>query len=318
MATVITNSVLNGLRTTFSAAFWNVFQNTPAWYDKITTSVPSSSGSNTYGWVMNSFAMREWIGPRVVQNIQEHEFQVPNKIWEETAKLRRVDVADDNLGVFSKWTLPNLAAAAKKQPDTRLAAQITLNGVGPTCFDGNPFFYASHPTYNNTGTGATTYSNIQTGTGLDQDGVSKTRALMASYIGENGLPLGVVGNLIVCPPQLEVNALVVAHSLTYAVPTSTGGIGPTTNSATVDNPLRGKVEVLMVPELAIAPNVWYLMDTTKPVRPFIYQPRDELELVARFNPEDPEVFNLDTYVWGARVRNELTVSLPYLCVQSTT
>ena len=57
---IITSSVLDGLRTTFSLNFSQAFNNTPTWYDKITTSIPSNSKSNTYGWLMNSIALRQW------------------------------------------------------------------------------------------------------------------------------------------------------------------------------------------------------------------------------------------------------------------
>ncbi len=310
---IITSSVLDGLRTTFSLNFSQAFNNTPTWYDKITTSIPSNSKSNTYGWLMNSIALRQWVGPRISQNLQEHEYAINNLLWEATVDLKRTDVEDDNLGVFAAMTMPNLAASTKKHPDILTAQVLQANG---TCFDSNAFFYNTHPTFNNTGSGATTYSNIGTAS-LDGDGVNTVRSIMAAYVGENGYPLGVKGNLIIVPPQLERAAMVVAHSATYAVPTITGGIGPTTAMATVDNVMKGWFDVLVVPELANAPTVWYMADTTKPVRPLVYQPRVAPELVARFNPEDPAVFDLDKYIWGVRARYNVGFSLPYLCYQAT-
>lgn len=315
MATIITRPELNALRTTFTAAFWNVFNNTEKWYDKLTTEIPSESGSNTYGWIMDQFAMREWIGPRVAQNMQEHAQVIKNKLWEETAKVKRTDVEDDNLGVFSKFTMPSLARAAAKHPDTRLAQVIRATGAAGNSFDGVAYFANNHPTFNNTGSGATTYSNLATA-GLDSDGVTAVRSQMAAYIGENGLPLGVVGNTLIVPPQLETQADVIAKSESFAVPTFVGGIGPT-NSATVFNPLKGKFNVIVVPEFADAPTVWYMADCSKPVMPFVFQPRIPLELTALFSPEDPNVFTLDQYVWGGRARYELGFALPYLCVKST-
>lgn len=308
---IITNSVLDGLRTTVEAKFQNVFDTTPTWYQRLATEIPSNSKSNTYGWIMNSIGLREWVGPRISQNLQEHEYQIFNKLWEATVSLKRTDVEDDNLGVFASMVMPNLAKSTKKHPDTRLAAVIQANG---TCFDGNAFFYASHPTYNTVAGGATTYSNVASAA-LDGDGVNTVRSQMAAYVGENNLPLGVVGNLLIVPPQLERAALTVMHSATYAVPTVSGGIGPTTAMATVDNVMKGWCDVLVVPEFANAPNTWYMADTSKPILPFVYQPRIPPELVARFNPQDPAVFDLDEYKWGVRARYELGFALPYLCVK---
>lgn len=310
---IVTNSVLDGLRTTYEGLFAQVFANTPTWYERLCSIVPSSAKSNTYGWIMNNFAMREWVGPRVVQNMQEHEWQVFNKLWEMTADLKRTDVEDDNLGVFATMTMPNLALSAKKHPDIRVK-DVLQAGVSTLGFDGVNFFSTSHPTYiNPPATGAATYSNRFDTAPLDADGVNTVRSTMAAYIGENGYPLGVVPNLLIVPPQLEKAALVVAHSTTYAVPTVAGsGITPIAASATVTNVMKGWFDVLVIPELANQATTWYMADTSKPIKPLLFQPRIAPEIIARFNPQDPAVFNLDRYTWGVRARYEASYTLPYL------
>ncbi len=310
---IVTNSVLDGLRTTYEGLFGQIFLNTPTWYERVCSIVPSGSKSNTYGWIMNNFAMREWVGPRVVQNMQEHEWQVFNKLWEMTADLKRTDVEDDNLGVFASMTMPNLALSTKKHPDIRAAAVLQA-GVSTLCFDGQEFFDTAHPTFiNPPATGAATYSNRYDTKPLDADGVNSVRSAMAGFIGENGYPLGVMPNLLIVPPQLERAALTVAHSTTYAAPVVAGsGITPTAAMATIDNVMKGWFDVLVVPELANEPTVWYMADTTKPIKPLLFQPRIAPEIIARFNPQDPAVFNLDRYTWGVRARYEASYTLPYL------
>ncbi len=311
---VITQARLDALRITYDALFAQVFKDTPTWYDKLSSIVPSGAKSNVYGWIMNSFAMREWVGPRVVQNIVEHEYELTNKLWEMTAQLRREEVEDDILGVFAAFVMPTLAAAAKTHPDILTAQVMQANGL---CFDGQNFFDTDHPNYNATGVGATTYSNAFTSSNLTTDGVNTARSTMAAYIGENGYPLGVVPQTIIVPPQLELAANTVAKSNTYAIPASGGGaIGPTTAMATVQN-LLGTFEVIVVPELANAPTIWYLADLSKPAKPFVYQPRVAPELVARFNPQDPAVFDLDNFIWGCRARYNVGYTLPYLISKNT-
>lgn len=311
---VITKDRLNALRTTYAANFQLVFDATPTWYERLCSVVPSNSKSNLYGWLMNSIVMNEWVGERIIQNLQEHDFQVFNKLWEATVRLKRTDVEDDNLAVFSSMTMPNMAETAKKHPDIRAAQVLQANG---TCFDGKAFFATDHPTFNQ-GAGATSYSNLKAATALDADGVNTVRSAMAAFVGENGYPLGVVGNLLVVPPQLEKAALTVAHSTTYAIPTVSGSaIGPTTAMATVDNVMKGWFDVLVIPELANEPTTWYMADSTKKIKPLLFQPRIAPELVARFNPEDPLVFDLDHYAWGTRARYEASYALPYLMVKCT-
>jgi phage major head subunit gpT-like protein len=313
----ITQARLDALRVTYDALFSQVFKDTPTWYNQVSSLVSSAGKSNVYGWILNSFAMREWVGPRVIQNIVEHEYELSNKKWEITAVLPRTAFEDDDstLNVFASFTMPNIAASTKKHPDILTASIIQSNG---NAFDGVSFFNTSHANFNATGTGATTYSNDFSASDLTTDGVNTARSTMAAYIGENGYPLGVNPATIIVPPQLQLAANTVAKSNTYAIPGSGGGsLGPTTNSATVQN-LLGAFDVIVVPELANQPTQWYLADLSKPIKPFLFQTRVAPELVARFNPQDPQVFDLDEFIWGARARYNAGYTLPYLCSRNTT
>ncbi|MGL4205807.1 MAG: Mu-like prophage major head subunit gpT family protein, partial [Aeromonadaceae bacterium] len=47
---------------------------------------------------------------------------------------------------------------------------------------------------------------------------------------------------------------------------------------------------------------WCLLDTTKPVKPFIYQPRKKPVFVQQTSMDSPDVFNLAEYKFGAEAR----------------
>jgi phage major head subunit gpT-like protein len=52
-----------------------------------------------------------------------------------------------------------------------------------------------------------------------------------------------------------------------------------------------------------APSPFYLIDNTRPLMPFIFQPRTPYELVAQFDPNSHEAaFVMDMYRWAIRVR----------------
>jgi phage major head subunit gpT-like protein len=48
---------------------------------------------------------------------------------------------------------------------------------------------------------------------------------------------------------------------------------------------------------------WYLMDLSKPLKPFVFQNREPFQLVARQSLQDPAVFERDRFLWGTRGRN---------------
>lgn len=304
MPQVISSGLLNGLRTTFSAIFETAYQGTPTFYEKLATKIPSKNKSNTYGWVANQIYMREWIGPRVVQNLAEHGYQVLNKKFEATVELQREDIEDDNLGMFTNAVLPGMAEAARKHPDVLLAAMLQSSTLA---FDGLSLFNDSHLTYAPAGSTQTYDNNFALA--LDATNFNTAWATMASYVGENGLPLNVQPNLLIVPPQLKYVALSLMNSTTYAIP---GG----TNTATIDNVLRGWADVLVVPELANAATTWYLADTSKAIKPFVFQERDAPEFVVRQNPDDPKVFSDDVFTYGTRCRDAVAPTLPFLISKS--
>ena len=47
---------------------------------------------------------------------------------------------------------------------------------------------------------------------------------------------------------------------------------------------------------------WYLIDNSRMLKPFIHQTRVPFSLTARFNPDDPSVFDNDKFLWGTRGR----------------
>ena len=305
---VITNARLDALRTTVDLKFAQAFEGTPTWFDKLCTDVPSDSDTVVYGFKAQSTSLEEWLGPRTLSNLLEHEYELKNKLYQAAVELPRIKVEDDKLGVFYAMTIPDLAEATRKHPDRLLADLLTAN---PTGYDGKAFFADDHPNYNATGAGATTFDN-DVAAAITGDGIAGVWEAMTSRIGENGRPLTVNPRLWVVPPQQYREALTIAQSTTYAIPKTA-----TTTAATVDNVLKGWFDVLMVPELATAPTISYLMDVSRPIRPFVHQLRDAPQLVSRINLEDPKVFDLDTFTWGVRVRRNMGVTLPHLITRIT-
>jgi len=160
---IITAAVLNALRTGFAANFQRGFDGEPTVFDQIATTVPSTTKSNTYGWLGAWPDMREWVGDRVLKDMQEHGYAVTNKDFESTVEVDRNDVEDDNLGMYG----PMFEAAgqsARRQPEKLVFALLKAGGA-TLCYDGQNFFDTDHPVAANVdGTGAMgTASNLQAG-----------------------------------------------------------------------------------------------------------------------------------------------------------
>ncbi len=285
---VITQAVLDSLRTTLDLKYGNAYQETKNWFQEIATTIPSNNESNTYGWIAQNLTLEEWLGPRTAQNLREHSYVLNNKKFQRVVQIPREKIADDSLGIYTAVTMPNLGKAAKKHPDVLAATALSANGLA---FDGKAFFATDHPTYDEAGD---TYSNTHTGVDLDGNGVLTVVSQMQSIKGEDGLPLELNPDLLIVPPQLQYKADTVMKSATYAMPS----VG-TTVSATVQT-------------------TWYVADTTRGILPLVYQLREAAELVARVNLEDPTVFDLDMFTWGVRIRDNIGYTLPFLMARAVT
>jgi phage major head subunit gpT-like protein len=157
---IVTPALITSLRTGFSDAFRKALGDTPTDYQKVATVVPSGSAGNTYGWLGQFPKLREWIGDRVVKDMAAPAYQVQNKLYESTVGVKRTDIEDDNVGIYTPL-FSEMGRAARSHADELVFALLKA-GASTLCYDGQNFFDTDHPVYANVdGTGdVETVSNM--------------------------------------------------------------------------------------------------------------------------------------------------------------
>ena len=214
---VITPALITSLRTGFSKAFQDSLAATPTDWAKVATRVPSSSASNTYGWLGQFPSLREWVGERVLKDMAAQAYQVQNKLYEGTVGIKRTDIEDDNVGIYTPL-FAEMGRAAATHPD-QLVFELLKKAHETVCYDGQNFFDTDHPVYPEVdGTGTPT------------------------LVSNNDVP-----------------------------PTNPGP-------------------------------AWYLMDTSRALKPLLFQERTSPELEALTSSQDEGVFMRDEYRYGVRYR----------------
>src|SRR5262249_1963645 len=158
----------------------------------------------------------------------------------------------------------------------------------PKAFDGKTLFANDHPTYAKSASDPQTYSNDYT-LELTPDNFSTVWSAMVSYRGEDGQPLMVIPNRLIVPPQLKQRALSIVQAGTVAQIIQNVAKNQTVAAAAVDNVLKGWAEPLVIPELSLMPNTWYLACSSRAIKPFVRQLRTAYSFTARFDPTDPKV-----------------------------
>lgn len=195
----------------FQTVYRESYDKAPTFADKVAMTIPSSSRDETYGWIGQFPNLREWIGPRHVQNLSASAFTIVNRKFESTVKVGRDSISDDKLGLF-KPMFAEMGLSARQHPD-QMIFELLASGFASACYDGQNFFDSDHPVVDKTGA-------------------------------------------------------------TVSVSNSGGGSG----------------------------TPWFLLDTSRSVRPIIWQVREGYEFQSMDRPGDPNVFLEDEYIYGIRAR----------------
>jgi phage major head subunit gpT-like protein len=164
---VITAAILTALNTGVRKNFQDGYaqMRAAAFWDQVATLVPSTTASNTYGWLGDFPKLREWVGARVVKDMKASGYSIENKLFEATLGVQRTQIEDDQFGHYAPIAM-SMGQEAAQHPD-RMVQDIISNGHAALCYDGQNFFDTDHPVYpNEDGTGvATTWSNLTAGAG---------------------------------------------------------------------------------------------------------------------------------------------------------
>ncbi|WP_130651575.1 Mu-like prophage major head subunit gpT family protein, partial [Candidatus Williamhamiltonella defendens] len=140
---IVTPALLKILFTGYKTCFQKGLGMAHPQYNKIATVIQSSTASNTYGWLGQWPGFREWVGDRVIKNMEAHSYQILNKAFESTVAVKRTHIEDDNLGIYAPM-MEEMGRATAVFPD-ELVFPLLKAGFNSECYDGQYFFDADHP-----------------------------------------------------------------------------------------------------------------------------------------------------------------------------
>jgi phage major head subunit gpT-like protein len=203
----ITNNSLNGLYTAFNTIFNQALEGVQPTWNRVAMEVPSTTRENDYRWMKKLPQVREWLGDRVVANLEAEGYKILNKDWEHTIGVDRNDIEDDQFGIYNPL-FAEQGRAVGEHPDTLIWGLLAA-GFTTACYDGQNFFDTDHPV-------------------LDADGVEQS----------------------------------------------------------VSNMTAG------------AATPWFLLDTSRAIRPLILQMRKRPQFVRKDRPDDDNVFHRKEFLYG--------------------
>lgn len=160
---IVTPASLSALMVGFRKNFQDGLSMAEIMHSKIATTIPGTGKSTTYGWLGQFPQFREWIGDRVLKDMEAHGYSIVNKDWESTVSVKRTEIEDDEIGAYAP-IFTEMGRATAVFPDELLFPMLPA-GFASTCYDGQFFFDTDHPVNAEVdGSGAdTSVSNMQAG-----------------------------------------------------------------------------------------------------------------------------------------------------------
>ncbi|SEE00594.1 Mu-like prophage major head subunit gpT family protein [Pseudomonas anguilliseptica] len=282
---LINKESLQSVFTELHTAFNNAFQTAPTTWDKIAMKIPSNSGSNFYGWLSAFPKMRPWIGAKHVQNLTASDYEIPNNDFEATIEVERKHIEDDQHGMYMPQA--QMAGYSAAQLPDEMVFEAVNQSFSKECYDGKYFFDTEHEVAGQPVSNKGTSPLSNTSLAAAQAGFGAARASMRAVKDEDGRSLNVTPTVLLVGTALED----VARMLLTSEKLADGS----------QNPYKGAAELVIDARIE-SQTAWFLLDTSKPIRPFIYQERKAPEFVAQVSPQSESVFSLKAYKFGAEAR----------------
>lgn len=180
---IITTDNLRMLGNGFNASFMKGFSAPESQRNIIANEIASIHALENYGWMKDMPSMREWVGPRFVNNLETQEYHLKNRKWENTVAVAREKIEDDTLGMYTT-IFASMGEDAAIHPDD-LMFEVMVGGFGSDngkAFDGANFFAANHVGYAPKTGKEVAYSNIQTGSAAPWFLMDLSRNYMKPFI----------------------------------------------------------------------------------------------------------------------------------------
>jgi phage major head subunit gpT-like protein len=292
-ATNISNdSDLSASRVGFHAAFLaGLAQKEDDPVQALYTTVPSTGSLEQWNWMGDLPGFDEWKGERKMAGLEAFKLQISNKDWSSGLRIKANDFKDDKLGLLP----PQVAGLAMKAKKHRWDMMVKLlangfagnvypevgNGLG---YDGGFFFNTTRATGSNKLTLA-----------LDAAGLAAASLLLESMTTYDGNdPLDVHPTHLIVGPKLRT----VAEDLLKLnfIPNAAG-------TATQSNRNVGRYELIVSQRLrGVADDYWFLADLSSPIKPLLFQMREEISTSAQIAPDSEGVFGHNEYRYGAQAR----------------
>lgn len=305
----ITPQSLRDLRVGLNMLFQGARTKTPSVYRDFATHTTASTKTMSFPSHAATRRLRRWDGERKTVGGKTYDYRITTEKFELTMGIPIDEIEEDNVGAYNHLVM-DMGEQSALWPDD-VTFETLLAGETELSFDGKAFFANDHSLKV-----GTTIDNLHPSTALTNANVAGLIEVMMSYVGEDGRSLRVKPNLLAVPPALQEEGLSIVGSNILAQV-----FGSNTAAAGVDNTMKGRLRLAVYPELAAAAGgsdtSWYLMDTTRSIKPLVFVQRKAPKLTFKDSDSDDNVFWDDEVVFGVRAKGAAGYGPFWLAAKAT-
>ena len=307
---IVSSEFASGLFTTYSVVWESSFfaAESLANYPRYCDTFESVTAQNSYNFLDVPPAMRPWVGPRALQDIPAYTYTLVNNLYEGTLEVRRTALEDDQYGAIRQRVV-QLGMEASRWIAYN-ASLALINGTTRLCYDGSDFFATGH----SQGLSGS-QSNLLTGTGVDTlahlraDFIAARTAMRRMKDGA-ARPMNLEPDLIICPPEDQDLFDQLINSTLIGIAIGNAAAAPT-------NVLKSACDIMVDSNLTNTAD-WYMVSTSKAMKPMFYQHRAGPDFDALDNPSQTEtVFMRDRLLYGVRARFAFGYAMWPLMIKTT-
>lgn len=233
------------------------------WADTLGELVPTSSPMVTFpiSQLRTKYVRTE--GESRFKKMREKSFDIKAEEFDDGYQAKLYDLFTKVFAYRNWQQAPQRLVLAEEQFRHSSVAALLEGGTGTLCVDGTNYFGTTHPVNMGDSTvktpaGAATWGNYQA-TPKDVISIINLAAevtTMMSVPDENGIPLGLMPDTILCPiPKVEGLKNLLAQTFILG-----GGTSTSVTSAALSNPYQGRFNVIPVKEFTDVDD-WYLVDS---------------------------------------------------------
>lgn len=248
------------------------------WVDPLSMLFNSDQDSETYKWLGQTAAMREWVGGRNAKGFVENGLTIINKHYEATIEYLISELRRDKTGQMMV-RIRELATRTNSHWASLLSTLI-INGTSTVCYDGQFFFDTDHTEGNNStnqsndittdisALPATVHGTVAAPSVEEaQQSMMKSIAQILSFKDNENEPMneGAQNFLVMVPTSLYIT-----FAKAVSLPAGTG-------VSEQHIPSEFNISVLTNPRLT-GTDDFYTFRTDGEVKPFIRQQETEVEL----------------------------------------